>query len=712
MLRQLNLGSRTADAADIHSTITALTIDNATSLRTLDLAQLPTLAGSVNLAVCANLRELYATDTALSAVQLADGGPLQTLVLGDNIATLSLLGKQQLTTLTIGSTSRLANVEMQNCNAYTVSRVLSILAAVPTSQLQSVRLGFGQTETNASTLTDTDISTLIALGSSDIDTKQFSGYITKSSGTISGITYGQLEAMNITYIGDVDPEVSISSNDVTITGNACTVFSGESATFLARVVPAATGTPRFRLYNGNTAIEEVGGVATYNGVTLNCATGVLETTVTSVPFTVKISAYVGAVESSKVTVTVDKTVLMGGFTVSGTKTYTASGDNTLQLVPTNSDYTVGAASIEAVLSYGGDSASSDEFLRVTVNSLADLQLKAAVLGVPTATREYTLQITVTDVKNNVYTRSETLTVQSIPISSFELSGDASVSDTGNYAYTIGSILPANYNRGIASLSASVSSPTSGAASVSVNGTTGVTLAVSEMPSATETITLTVIATLVGGGNVQATKSVELRIGGADYVDLGLPSGLKWATMNLGANAPEEAGLYFSWGNVEGHAAGSGYNFDSSTYNSTPGGGISGLSQHDSFGQAYDAAHAILGGSWRMPTDAEFKELYDNTDSEWTTLNGVAGRKFMKKSDHSVFIFFPAAGNYDGASLSYSGSIGYYWSSSWYSSSIGYYLSFNSGNVNPQNNNNRYYGFSVRAVQHSFSINNKGIWDIN
>ena len=696
MLQTLLLGNH-ENAQAVKSTITAVEIGNATSLRVLDLGNLTTLAGSPDLSSCVNLRTLYANGSSVAMVTLSDGGPLVTLVLGSNITSLQLLGKQMLETLTIGSTDRITQVEMQNCNAYTVSRVMSILAGIPVSRLTSVKLAFGNMA-SPSVVSDADIATLIALGAADIDTKQFSGYITKSSGTISGSTYGQLEAMNITYIGDVDPEVSISSNDVTITGNACTVFSGESATFLARVVPAATGTPRFRLYNGNTAIEEVGGVATYNGVTLNCATGVLETTVTSVPFTVKVSAYVGAVESSKVTVTVDKTVLMGGFTVSGTKTYTASGDNTLQLVPTNSDYTVGAASIEAVLTYGGDSASADEFLRVTVNSLADLQLKAAVLGIPTATREYTLQITVTDVKNNVYTHSETLTVQSIPISSFELSGDASVSDTGNYAYTIGSILPANYNRGIASLSASVSSPTSGAASVSVNGTTGVTLAVSEMPSATETITLTVIATLVGGGNVQATKSVELRIGGADYVDLGLPSGLKWATMNLGANAPEEAGLYFSWGNVEGHAAGSGYNFNSSTYNSTPGGGISGLSQHDSFGQAYDAAHAILGGSWRMPTDAEFKELYDNTDSEWTTLNGVAGRKFMKKSDHSVFIFFPAAGFYDGTSLSYSGSYGYCWSSSWCGSSDGYDLFFSSGGVNPQGSRYRYYGFSVRAVQ--------------
>ena len=696
MLQTLLLGNH-ENAQAVKSTITAVEIGNATSLRVLDLANLTTLAGSPDLSSCVNLRTLYANGSSVAMVTLSDGGPLVTLVLGSNITSLQLLGKQMLETLTIGSTDRITQVEMQNCNAYTVSRVMSILAGIPVSRLTSVKLAFGNMA-SPSVVSDADIATLIALGDADIDTKQFSGYITKSSGTISGSTYGQLEAMNITYIGDVTPEVTISSSDVTITGNACSVYSGDSVTFLASVAPAATGTPRFRLYNGNTAIEEVGGVATYNGVTLNCATGVLETTVTSVPFTVKVSAYVGAVESSKVTVTVDKTVLMGGFTVSGTKTYTSSGDNTLQLVPTNSDYTVGAASIDIVVTQNGESAASDEYLRVTVNSLADLQLKAAVLGIPTATREYTLQITVTDVKNNVYTHSETLTVQSIPISSFELSGDASVSDTGNYAYAISSILPANYNRGIASLSASVSSPTSGAASVSVNGTTGVTLAVSEMPSATETITLTVIATLVGGGNVQATKSVELRIGGADYVDLGLPSGLKWATMNLGANAPEEAGLYFSWGNVEGHAAGSGYNFDSSTYNSTPGGAISGLNQHDSFGQAYDAAHAILGGSWRMPTDAEFKELYDNTDSEWTTLNGVAGRKFMKKSDHSVFIFFPAAGNYSGTSLRNSGSGGYFWSSSWCDSSYGCSLGFSSGYVNPQNDSYRYYGLSVRAVQ--------------
>lgn len=703
MLRSLNLGSHTAQPSVIRSTITAVTIDNATSLRELDLAQLSTLLGTVDLSLCANLRELYAGGTGIAAVRLSDGGPLATLVLGNNITELQLLGKQMLTTLTLGSTARLTTVEMENCNSYTVSRVMAILSEVSVSQLVSVKLAFG-TQNNPSVLTDNDIAELLTLNAADIDTKQFRGFVTKSSGSITGKTYAALENMNITYIGDVAPEVVIGSDDVVISDNACTIFSGEGATFKARVSPPTAGTARFSLYyrSGGNYVkvqEEANNKATYQNVTLDCVTGAVTTTQNETSNTVYIRAAVGDIYSDGyLEITVTKTVYMGGITITGTKSYVSAGDNTLLLTPQNAGYTVGPVSIQIALTQDGADAGSDTYLRVTQTNLARMELKAAVLGIPASTREYVLTVRVTDVKGTVYTDTATLTVQSIPISSFELSGDASISNTGNYAYAIGSILPANYNRGIASLSASVSSPTSGAASVSVNGTTGVTLAVSEMPSATETITLTVIATLVGGGNVQATKSVELRVRAADYVDLGLPSGLKWATMNLGANAPEEAGLYFSWGNVEGHAAGSGYNFDSSTYNSTPGGGISGLSQHDSFGQAYDAAHANLGGSWRMPTDAEFKELYDNTDSELATLNGVYGRKFMKKSDHSVFIFFPAAGFCEGTSLHGIGSYGYYWSSSWSDSSNGYLLCFYSVNIYPQDKYYRYNGMSVRAVQ--------------
>lgn len=704
MLQTLLLGNH-EDAQAVKSTITAVEIGNATSLRVLDLGNLTTLAGSPDLSSCVNLRTLYANGSSVAMVTLSDGGPLTTLVLGSNITSLQLLGKQMLETLTIGSTDRITQVEMQNCNAYTVSRVMSILAGIPVSRLTSVKLAFG-TLASPSVVNNTDIATLIAIGAAEIDVKQFSGYITKSSGSISGSTYAALEAMNITYVGDITPEVYISSQDVVITGNACTVYSGDGATFMATAVPSTIGTPRFRLYNGDTEIEEVGGVATYNGVTLNCDTGVMTTTAVNTAFTVKVSAYVGLVESQKVTVTVDKTVVMGGFTVSGTKSYTATGNNTLQIVPTNADYTVAVESIVVDVTYGGDSAATDEYLRVTVDSVADLQLKAAVLGIPTANREYAVEITITDVKGNVYTKSETLTVQSIPISSFELSGDASITATGDYTYSISSILPANYNRGIASLAAQVSAPTSGAASVSVNGTSGVTLAVSEMPIATESVTLTVTATLVGGGNVVSTKSIELKVGGGgggDFVDLGLPSGVLWAKGNIVKNGSTysvggetDYGCYFSWGNVEGHNEGEGYKFDQTTYDRTPGNQVSAdIASNDS---THDAALATLGGSCRMPTKTEFQELYDNTDTEWTTIDGVNGRKFMKKSDHSVYIFFPAAGSYNGTSLNDRGYIGDYWSASFYNSSLAHNLYFYSSLVYTQSGNHRFYGFSVRAVQ--------------
>lgn len=187
-------------------------------------------------------------------------------------------------------------------------------------------------------------------------------------------------------------------------------------------------------------------------------------------------------------------------------------------------------------------------------------------------------------------------------------------------------------------------------------------------------------------------------GEVEYVDLGLPSGLLWATCNIGADSPKEAGMYFSWGNVEGHAKGEGYNFNSSTYNSTPG---HNLTVDIAVGDTYDIARNVMGSPWRLPTRVEFKELYDNTDSEWVSDyngTGVAGLKFMKKSDHSVYIFFPACGYYNGTSLSNEGTGGRYWSSTYYSSNNAYCLSFSSSLVYPEYYNiYRYYGFSGRAV---------------
>lgn len=165
----------------------------------------------------------------------------------------------------------------------------------------------------------------------------------------------------------------------------------------------------------------------------------------------------------------------------------------------------------------------------------------------------------------------------------------------------------------------------------------------------------------------------------------------WASRNVGARTPEEFGLYFSWGNLIGHAEGSGYNFSQDEYNTTPAAAIT-----TNLSLSQDAARANLGAPWRMPTADEFQELYDNCTSEWTTRNGVYGRLFTSNINGRT-LFFPAAGYYNGTYLENRGSYGRYWSSTYESATNARALFFYSTNVYPHDNNYRRNGYNVRAV---------------
>lgn len=178
------------------------------------------------------------------------------------------------------------------------------------------------------------------------------------------------------------------------------------------------------------------------------------------------------------------------------------------------------------------------------------------------------------------------------------------------------------------------------------------------------------------------------------VDLGLPSGTKWADRNVGAKSPDEPGLFFSWGNVDGVEFGKACDFSEEAYYKTDGGGIAGDIDPDG---GCDAARVNLGAPWRMPSYKEFKELYDNCNWEWTTENGYNGVRFTSKINGNS-IFLPASGFGDGSSWDSRGAYGFYWSRTFYSARVARDLSFYSGGVNPQGSNYRYYGFAVRAVQ--------------
>ena len=180
-----------------------------------------------------------------------------------------------------------------------------------------------------------------------------------------------------------------------------------------------------------------------------------------------------------------------------------------------------------------------------------------------------------------------------------------------------------------------------------------------------------------------------------WVDLGLPSGTKWATCNVGASSPEEYGDHFAWGETTTKST---YNWDTyfdsdrSKYNNN--GGLTELLPED------DAATANWGSGWQMPSLAQIKELCNssNTTTEWTQVNGVNGRKITSKSNGNS-IFLPAAGYRYDTSLNSAGSYGFYWSRSLSTSySDGAYgLYFDSGYVD-WDNGGRYYGRGVRPVR--------------
>lgn len=179
----------------------------------------------------------------------------------------------------------------------------------------------------------------------------------------------------------------------------------------------------------------------------------------------------------------------------------------------------------------------------------------------------------------------------------------------------------------------------------------------------------------------------------EAIDMGLPSGIKWATFNVGATKPEEDGNYYAWGETEKKEA-----YSWSTYTHCDG---SSSTCHD-IGTSicatqYDVAHVAWGGSWRMPTADEMQELLDYCNYEWVEYHGVNGLKLTSK-DNGNIIFLPAAGDRWGTNSGNKGSYGYYWTGtlSEGSNANACRLNFNGGAVY-KGDNFRYRGFTVRPV---------------
>ena len=186
--------------------------------------------------------------------------------------------------------------------------------------------------------------------------------------------------------------------------------------------------------------------------------------------------------------------------------------------------------------------------------------------------------------------------------------------------------------------------------------------------------------------------------GYEWVDLGLPSGLKWATCNVGANKPEDYGDYFAWGEVEpkDYYDWSMYKWCNGSYDTQTkyctDSYYGTVDDKTTLELSDDAANYNWGGAWRMPTGLEWSELIDNCSWTWADYGHVV------TGPNGNSIFLPAAGYRDDSSLYNAGSYGIYWSSSLNSDnpSSAWSVLFYSDGVD-RGNYYRLYGFSVRPV---------------
>ena len=199
------------------------------------------------------------------------------------------------------------------------------------------------------------------------------------------------------------------------------------------------------------------------------------------------------------------------------------------------------------------------------------------------------------------------------------------------------------------------------------------------------------------------------LNGHAYVDLGLPSGLLWATCNVGADSPGDYGDYYAWGET---TTKSDYSWNTYSYCNGSSESQTKYCSESSYGyngytdsrtvleSSDDAATANWGGSWRMPTEGEWQELKNSSNCTWTwtTQDGLNGYKVTsKKNGNSIFL--PAAGYCSGVTLSSAGTEGYYWSSSLFRPGPGsvYNCYFDSSIRSSTSLSSRCFGQSVRPV---------------
>lgn len=177
----------------------------------------------------------------------------------------------------------------------------------------------------------------------------------------------------------------------------------------------------------------------------------------------------------------------------------------------------------------------------------------------------------------------------------------------------------------------------------------------------------------------------------DWVDLGLPSGTLWAKRNIGAENPEDVGKYFSWGNVEGHVFGDGYEFKDGDYELTLG---STLTTSITPGGSYDAASVILNGMYKMPSVSDFVEM-----ASYCTVDDSADGKsqILTSTINGKSIVIPYAGYILRNVQTWIGMRGFYWTVDISTGSNANDFHFRPDTAPYQESNLRRFGMPIRPI---------------
>lgn len=186
-----------------------------------------------------------------------------------------------------------------------------------------------------------------------------------------------------------------------------------------------------------------------------------------------------------------------------------------------------------------------------------------------------------------------------------------------------------------------------------------------------------------------TFAEELEV---NAVDLGLPSGTKWADRNVGANAPEEYGSYFAWAET-----GTKRKYAQDTYQYYVDGAYQDIGWNIA-GTEKDVALALWGSGWEMPDSVHMKELVDSCTWTWTTLNNVTGYEVKGPNGNSIFL--PAAGLKVNRRTAFDETGGKYaCSDSDPARPMGnFYLNFFDNEVEGVSYTFRWYGLTVRPIK--------------